>query len=108
MPDLTARFVQASSENKRYLMDYSLQMATGEVVSTIVPTVTSPTDSAPVLSFAITGVAIAPDGQHAAFYAGGGLDLNIYDVKFIATTSLGQRFEDDVEYVIRNSLGQPD
>lgn len=99
--NLSARFNQSPAEKRRYLLDYTLQLAAGETLTGFVVTISSPTDVPNVGVFAITGLAIAPGGLQAAFFASGGLDLTTYDVKFVATTTLTQQLEDVVEFTVR-------
>lgn len=99
--NLSARFNQSPAEKKRYLLDYTLQLAAGEIITGIVVAISSPTDGVNAGAFAITGVAIAPGNLQAAYFAAGGLDQTTYNVQFIATTSVGQRLEDIVEYNLR-------
>lgn len=99
---LSGVFIQAPIEVKRYVLDYTAQLATGETVTNVVATVSSLTDNSNVLSFIITNIAIAPNNTQAVFYASGGLDENQYLVKFIATTSLSQTWEDIVQFTVQD------
>jgi hypothetical protein len=103
--NISARFNQSPNEKKRYLLDYTAQLAQGEVVTGVTFTITSPTDPVqPPTSFLITSVAITPAGNQVAFFASAGTDLNLYNVVFEATTSLTQVLEDLVVYNIKAKL----
>lgn len=106
MPSLSARFTQSPVENKRYELDYTAQLSTGETITDITATVSSVTDkSSPPLSFVITNIALGPSPTLVAvFYASGGLDQNTYEVQFLATTSIGQIFEDIAEFNVQEKL----
>lgn len=102
MTSLSARFRQGAAEKKRYMLDYTLQLAEGEAVTFVEPTVT-PSDDAPASpAFVISSVAIAPGGAQVAFYAAGGASGYSYSVQFLATTSIAQIFEDVVEFDIED------
>lgn len=96
MSILSGRFTQTISEKKRYMLDYTSDLAPGETIISIVPSVTSPSGSTNML--VIDNVAITPDANQVVFYASGGDDLASYEVKFLATTSIAQIFEDVVAY----------
>lgn len=96
MSQLSARFQQTISEVKRYELDYTAQLQPGESVTSIVPSITSPTGAPVSPAFVVNNIAITPQGNQATFFASGGADLNSYEVKFLATTSLAQVFEDVV------------
>ena len=105
--NISARFNQDPIEKKRYLLDYTLQLAAGEIlVSVIANTITSPTDLTNAGGFQITSIAIAPSPSlQAAYFAScsnpTAADQNQYVVEFKATTSLGQILTDVVVYNIR-------
>lgn len=96
MSVLSGRFQQTVSEVKRYELDYTDQLASGETVVSIAVNVTSPSGASTMLT--INNVAITPAGNQAVFYASGGQDLSSYEVQFLATTTLTQVFEDVVAF----------
>lgn len=111
MSTLSARFTQSPAEVKRYVMDYTLQLAPGENIDSIavniVPTAGPATAiGAPPLQ--VTGAALLPPvkGQTigAAFFVSGGVDQGQYEVQFLATTSLTQILEDVVQYTLAEKL----
>jgi hypothetical protein len=108
--NISARFTQGPIENKRYLLDYSLQLALGEmIVSVVALSITSPTDLTNAGGFQITSIAIAPTPSLQAAYFASCANLTLADgqqylVQFKATTSLGQILEDVVVYQVREKL----
>ncbi len=102
----SATFNQSPAENRRYLLDYTLQLAAGEVLTGVVPTITSPTDPTNQGGFQITSIALAPSpALQAAYFASctvpAKADMQQYVVQFVATTSLGQKLEDVVIYNLK-------
>lgn len=103
MSTLSAKFKQSPVEVKRYVLDYSLQLATGENILTVTPTIIQ--ISGPVSpALSVTGIALLPAvaGQvtGAVFYVSGGADQGVYEIKFLATTSLSQTLEDVVQFAL--------
>jgi len=107
MTTLSARFRQSPSETKRYVLDYTLQLAPGESISSVAVNIVQVSGAAsPVL--AVTGVALLPPVgtvvPGAAYYVSGGVDQGQYEVQFLATTSIGQILEDVVSYILAEKL----
>jgi hypothetical protein len=102
MAQLVATEKQSPNEVLRYLLDYTLDLNTGESLSTLTCTVTSTTDNPPTL--VINNIALAPavSGQitQATFFASLGKAGNSYEASFLATTTLGQVFESVVAFNI--------
>lgn len=93
---ITARFNQGVQENKRYVIDYTLDLATGEtVVSMATPTITTPQGQSDANSptLVIDNIVIGPGGLQVVFFASGGVAPGTYFVNFLATTSIGQDLE---------------
>jgi hypothetical protein len=106
---ISARFNQSSIENKRYLLDYTLQLAAGERLVSVVCTITSSTDLLNDGGFQITSIGLAPSpALQAAFFASCTVpsvaDQNVYNANFVATTNLGQVLQDVVVFNIDNKL----
>lgn len=107
MTTLSARFRQSPSETKRYVLDYTLQLAPGESIVSVASNVVqnSGTASPPL---AVTGVALLPPVNTvvpgAVYLISGGVDQGQYEVQFLATTSIGQILEDVVSYVLAEKL----
>ena len=99
MSVLSAQFTQDNPEIRRYILDYTLQLSSGETVTGLTNTVTSPTGDNPA-NFNVYNVTIDPAGALAFFYATAGTQYQQYEVAFLATTSLGQVFEDVVKFTI--------
>lgn len=109
MTMLSARFAQSPVETKRYVMDYTLQLASGESISSIAVNIVQtagPTTGLP--AFVINNVALLPPVKGvvlgAAFYASAGGNGCQYEVQFLATTSIGQILEDIVQFVLAEKL----
>jgi hypothetical protein len=107
---ISARFNQSSIETKRYLLQYQLQLASGEYLTSVTCTISSSTDADNNGGFQITSIAIAPspNNYEAAFFASCTAptvaDQNIYNANFVATTNLGQVLQDVVVFNIANKL----
>ena len=93
MSVLSARFKQGLLEVRRYVIDYTAQLSPGETVTTITPTISSPSGGSGLV---VASIAIASDGKTAAFYVSGGQVGKFYEIDFLSATSIGQTFEDVV------------
>lgn len=110
---ISASFQQSPLETKRYLLDWTAQLAQGETVTSLVATVSSNTDPNNNGGAQVTGIAITPAGNQAAFFMsftnpGPGAntaDNQTYLVSFVATTSLTQQWQDVVQFVVSNKTG---
>jgi hypothetical protein len=99
MSQLSGQFTQDIPENRRYILDYTLQLSSGETITGITYSITSPTGVTPT-TLTISNVTINSAGTMAFFYATGGLLNQQYEVAFLATTSIGQIFEDVIKFTI--------
>jgi hypothetical protein len=105
MSKITARFDKSPASVRRYLIDYTLDLATGESISSIAaPTVTSPSgEESPTL--VINNIVLAPavNGvvNQATFFASGGTSGQTYEVEFLATTSIGQIFDTVIAFTVQ-------
>lgn len=101
MSSLSARFKQGPQEVKRYLLDYTLFLSTGESVTSIAATITNlttpPQGAAPLV---VSSVVLGPGGLQGLYYISGGATNQSYEVTFLATTSINQVLEDVVQYNI--------
>lgn len=102
MANLSGRVNQSPSEVKRYVLDYTAQLASGESVNSINCTVSQTTVPPVTPAVVVTNVAIGPGGNQVVFYVSGGVDQNNYELDFDAVTTLAQTFEDVVAVKIRN------
>lgn len=93
---LIGRFRQQPSENRRYFVNYAAALQEAETVTNVVTVI----DTVTVPPLAISNVTIAADGKSVTLFVGGGLDGNVYKVTLRVTTSSGQVFEDEVEYIV--------
>ena len=94
------RFIKTPSERKRYAIDYSEWLDTGETVSTYVFTVTPSTATVP---FAVDSSSLASSGKVLVFFVSGGDANDQYTVDVKATTSGGQIKEDTVLFSVRSA-----
>jgi hypothetical protein len=111
--NLSASFQQSPIELKRYLLNWTAQLAQGEIVTSVIATVSSPTDPLNQGGAQVTGIAIVPAGTQAVFFMsfsnpGPGAntaDNQTYLVSFTATTSLTQQWQDVVQFTVSNKTG---
>lgn len=105
MTTLTARVRQAPPEVRRYSLDYTAQVNTGEIISNVTATVT-PIQMPPLgaTALTVTNIVIGPTGLLVVFFVQGGADGVAYEIKFLGTSSLGQVFEDIVEIDVQEKL----
>lgn len=104
MSVLAAKFSQSPTERRRYVLDYTLFLAPGENIIGVTAVVTQIT-GATSPAFVVDSIALLPTvggvTYGAAYFADGGVDAGIYEVQFLATTSLGQTLEDVVLYTLQ-------
>jgi hypothetical protein len=107
MSTFQARFKQSPAERKRYVLDYTLFLAPGENIVSVATAITQNAGAAsPPL--VINGMALLPQVNNqtigAAYFCSGGVDGGVYEVQFLATTSIGQVLEDIVQYTLQENL----
>ena len=103
MTALTARFKQAPPETRRYIIDYTLGLNPSEQVIGVVPSITSPTGDNPA-NFTIASIVLISGGLQVAFFASGGVNGQSYEVRLLATTSIGQILEDVAQFDIQDKV----
>lgn len=91
------RYVKAEGERKRYRIDYSEWLDTGETLTDVTFVVTSNT-TPPLV---VDDVMIEPDPTGVQYYVSGGVNDNNYEVVVTATTSGAQIKEDDLLFTVR-------
>lgn len=91
-------FVKTPIERKRYAIDYSEWLDTGETLSTVIYTV-SPTTTSPLV---VDATSIGSGNTLAVFFVSGGLNGKQYTIDVVATTSGGQIKEDTVLFTVRD------
>lgn len=79
--------VQAQNERKRYQIDYTDWLDTGEAVSTVTFAVLNNTPARPLV---VDAVAVLPTFLGVQFYISGGLDNSTYEIVATLTTSQTQ------------------
>lgn len=101
MSTFDAKFKQSPAENKRYVLDYTLFLASGEAIVSVAIAITQTAGlaSPPLV---VNSLALLPPVGGvvlgAAYFVSGGVDQGQYEVQFLATTTLGQILEDVVQY----------
>lgn len=90
------KFTQTTGERKRYTLDYSDWLDTGELVSTVTYAVT-PVTASPVV---VNGTSTTDSG--GIFYMSGGLVDRRYEILITMTSSQGQIKQDEVTLHIVN------
>jgi hypothetical protein len=91
------RFTKTPAERKRYAIDYSQWLETGETVASYVFAVT-PTTTSPLV---VDAASITTANTVVVFFVSGGLSGTQYTVDAKVTTSGGQIKEDIVLYSVR-------
>jgi hypothetical protein len=91
------KFKQAPLEKRRYFVDYSDWLDTGE---TIPSPATLNVVEATVPPLVVDGITLSTGNTGVVFYVSGGLDGEEYQVDIITTTSAGQVKEDSFIYII--------
>lgn len=95
---VVAKYVKAVSERKRYQLDYSNWLDTGESVISVT-FVPSPVTTPPLV---IDGVQNTANGTGVQYYVSGGLDGTDYIVQATLTTSIGPQTKlDDIFFSVR-------
>jgi hypothetical protein len=93
-----ANFTKSPLERKRYTINYTDWLDTGEMVQSITFTVTPATGSA----LDIDAYTIAADGLSVVFFANLGELGEVYTVEVLMTTDGGQVKEDEILFTIRD------
>jgi len=91
------KYFKAPVDRKRYTIDYSDWLDSGELVMSVTFGVT-PLDAFPVV---IDGNANNPAATGVVFYASGGLDGTSYKVTATLLSSNGQTREDTIQYTVK-------
>lgn len=93
------RFTKQPAERKRYAIDYSDWLDTGETISTV-SFVPSPIGSG---GLEIDAYSIASPATSVVFFANYGVSGTTYTVTVTVTTSGGQIKEDEILFAVRES-----
>jgi hypothetical protein len=102
---LLDRFIKQPSEIKKYQIDYSEWLATGETVSSVVTAVTllnpaSQDVGEPTLTVGTTQVV---GGTVFEYYISSGTDGKRYKVTFQASTTDSQTVESEIEFKVSDT-----
>lgn len=92
------KYVKAAGERKRYSIDYSEWLDTGETLVDVAFSVLNNSVSSPLV---VDDVAIEPDDTGVQYYVSGGVDNTQYEVRATATTSGVQIKIDDLLFTVR-------
>ena len=79
-----AKYVKAATDRKRYQIDYTDWLDTGELVTNVAFNIAD-NASAPVL--VVDNVAVLPTGLGVQYYVSGGIDGITYSIAAVLTTS---------------------
>lgn len=91
------RFEQQPWEKKRYRINYTKSL--GDSETAVTPTFLVDTETDPAL--VVDGAAIDATGKYLVFFVSGGVTDTRYKVSVRMVTSAAQRFEDEIEYFIK-------
>ena len=94
------RFSKTPSERKRYAIDYSQWLDTGETVVSYTFAATPVDISTP---FVVDASSLSSAGTSLVFFVSGGNNNSQYTVDVKATTSGGQIKEDTVLFMVRDA-----
>lgn len=90
-----AKYVKAATDRKRYQIDYTEWLDTGEQVSSVAFTV--PINTTPPL--VVDDIMVLPTGLGVQYYVSGGVDGNTYRVLADLTTNQGPQLKLDEIFV---------
>lgn len=93
-----AKYVKAAGEVKRYSIDYSNWLDTGEVLTGVLFPVMNNTLTNPLV---VSGVAVITGNTSVQFMVSGGTDGTTYKVLATANTVGGQVKEDSILFAVR-------
>lgn len=92
------RFSKTPAERKRYAVDYSQWLETGETVTqrqfVVTPATTPPME--------VDASSITNGGLNVVFFVSNGKDAQQYKVELVSTTSLGQVKEDVIYFNVKD------
>lgn len=107
MTTLTARLKQSPVEVRRYVLDYTMNLSPGESVVSVAANITQNAGAA-TPPLVVTGITLLPPVAGAVlgavYLVSGGVDGGQYEVRFLATTSVGQILEDVAAYAVSEKV----
>lgn len=90
------KYTKASGERKRYQIDYTNWLDTGELAVSVVPSVLNNTVATPLV---VDGVQVLPTGLGVQYYVSGGANGVTYEVLFTMTSNSSEsQIKQDVNY----------
>ena len=93
-----ARFVKAPAERKRYSIDYSDWLDTGETISSVA-FIPSPLATG---GLEVDAYTLSTPATSVVFFATAGIDGTTYTLEVVVTTSGGQIKEDQILFSVRD------
>lgn len=93
------QFAKSPVERKRYALDYTDWLDTGETVNSVTFTVTPSTGTSPLL---VDSSSINASGTEVRFFVSSGDDGANYTVTALVQTSGGQIKQDEIVYLVRS------
>jgi hypothetical protein len=90
-------YIKFPAERKRYAIDYTDWLDTGETLTAVTYTVSPGTD------LVVDASSISSSGLVAVFFVSGGTAGTVYTIDVRATTSGGQIKEDTVLFTLRSA-----
>lgn len=94
-----AKYTKASTDRKRYQIDYTDWLDTGEAVSTVQFTID---DNVALPLLVVDGVMVLPTGLGVQYYVAGGVDGVTYRILANLTTTTGPQVKlDEILMTIR-------
>jgi hypothetical protein len=92
MSTTIGKYVKVPSERKRYQIDYTDWLDTGEAVLNVVFVVTNNDITNPVV---VDGVQVLPTGLGVQYYMSGGNAVKTYKIDAVLTTTTGPQVRQD-------------
>jgi hypothetical protein len=86
------KYLKTPSEHKRYQIDYTDWLDTGEAVQGVVFAITNNTTGNPLV---IDGIQVLPSQLGVQYYIGGGDDGATYEITATLTTTTGPQVRED-------------
>ncbi len=86
------KYVKAQADVKRYQIDYTDWLDTGETVSSVTFNIVSNTLTLPLV---VNNIQVLPTGLGVQYYISGGLDGTTYEIDATLTTNTGPQVRVD-------------
>lgn len=86
------KYIKSQTERKRYQIDYSNWLDTGEAVLSVAFNIALNTGSNPLV---VDGIQVLPTALGVQYYISGGLDGTTYEIDATLTTTTGPQIRED-------------